>query len=205
MRSPYEARPSNLSKHSFRGRQGVRPCFGPGENHLDASQTPHVQAMRRMPTIILAFTPQLYLRRPVQWGLGFLALLIGSAHCAIAQPMLDYESVSLINLIATPERYDNKKVVAAGWITLELENMSLCIAKEVPSGKECVWVELDDETRNHQAFEKRLNQWRQHNGKLVVVHGVFGKANQGHLGGWSGALQKIERISALPRKRATAQ
>jgi len=157
-----------------------------------------------MPKVVGAFTQKVQQGQRALPGLIAAVVLIASAQAGIAQPMLDYESVSLINLIATPERYDKKKVVVAGWITLDLENMSLCVGKEVPSGKECVWVEFEDGTRNQELFARRLKQWRQHNGKVVVVHAVFDKDNHGHLGGWSGGLEKIERITALQRKPANS-
>ena len=136
-------------------------------------------------------------------GLALAIATVASLPGAYAQPMVDYESISLINLIATPERYEKKKVVVSGWINLNLEDMTLCLAKVVPSGKECVWIELED--GNMEAFKKRLSQWQQHDGKLVVVHGVFNKENQGHFGGSSGALEKIERITPSHSQRSKAK
>ena len=116
-----------------------------------------------------------------------------------AQDLGDHESVSLINLIATPDRYDSKKVAVAGWITLKFENMSLCLASVVPSSKECIWVEIEDSSGSSSQPPARItdkvNAWSSMSGKRVVVHGTFDKANTGHFGGWSGAVGRIVRIT----------
>ena len=106
---------------------------------------------------------------------------------AFAQVDARHAWVSLINLIATPDQYHSKNVSVSGWLTLEFENMSLCLASVVPSSKECVWIELDD---------AKQKSWRALNGKRVVVLGTFDKTNTGHLGGWSGSLQNIARITS---------
>jgi hypothetical protein len=129
-------------------------------------------------------------------AVGLLTLASGST----AQPLLDYEAVSLINLIATPERFDKKSVVVSGWLRLEHENMSLCLGDHVPSTKECVWIEFEYKNQSREEFRKRLDQWKQHHDRLVMVHGLFDRNNTGHLGGWSGALHSIVRVTPVPRK-----
>lgn len=128
-----------------------------------------------------------------------LVTLIGLTLEVTAQPS-EYEGVSLINLIATPERFEQRKVAVSGWLSLELENMSLCIADRVPSRKECLWIEFEHQNQSREEFEKQLNQWKQHDKRLVMVHGTFDKSNKGHFGAWSGALDKIIRISPIPRR-----
>jgi hypothetical protein len=108
----------------------------------------------------------------------------------LAQGLLDYESVSVINLIATPERFHGKKVVVSGWLTLEVEDMSLCLTQNVASPKECIWVDIEDE---------RLKSLKKYRNELATVHGTFDKDETGHLGGWSGGIIKIARITPARR------
>jgi hypothetical protein len=111
-----------------------------------------------------------------------------------AQNLGEYERTSIINLVSTPERFHQKKVVVVGWMTLKFEDMSLCLAERVPSAKECVWLNIpgsDDRQR------KMLKDWARHTGQVVIVNGVFDKDELGHFGAWAGGVRDIVRI--VPR------
>lgn len=106
-------------------------------------------------------------------------------------------SISIINLIATPERFHNREVIVAGWISLKFEDMSLCLAERVPSAKECVWLNIEESTPEQQ---EQLKAWERYNGQLVVVEGRFDQDDLGHFGEWAGGIGDVVRISPLGRR-----
>ena len=108
------------------------------------------------------------------------------------------EDLSLINLIATPERYDGHLVSVTGHVTVRLEDMSICFAKVTYSGKDCIWINIDSgpfETQDDiKRLDKRMKILNQFNGKTAVIVARFDQKNKGHLRQWSGALTDIVRI-----------
>jgi hypothetical protein len=122
------------------------------------------------------------------------SVVIGGAWLATAQARGRTESVSLIRLIANPERYHGKKVRVIGFARLQFEG----------SG---VYVHEDDYrhgiTRNGLwlgSFASR--QGRQPtdpisikgNDKYAIVEGTFDMNNHGHRGMWSGAITNVTRF-----------
>jgi hypothetical protein len=107
---------------------------------------------------------------------GFAALAAESRGPALG------ESVSIIQLVANPERYHGKVVFITAYATIELENNSLCMTPTPASHKDCIWLEYDDGTKA---------AWSKMNGHRVTVRGTFNKDNTGHFGGWSGALESV--------------
>lgn len=129
----------------------------------------------------------------------FMALYLLIPH-ALAQADARGISVSLINLIATPERYDGKLVFVTGYASIGLENMSLCPFKHTASTKDCIWLNIDsgpyatdEDMRRYNAKEK---VWEKFNGKIVSIRGTFDKKDTRHLGMWSGAIKDIVEVSS---------
>jgi hypothetical protein len=112
----------------------------------------------------------------------------------------DDEWVSLINLIATPEKYHNKKVVFTAYVTIEFENMSLCLTEHTLSSKDCLWHDIESPLAGSEKDVSRYKAieatWRQINHQIVTVHGIFDKDDAGHLGRWSGAVENVTSVNA---------
>lgn len=108
------------------------------------------------------------------------------------------ESLSLINLIATPERYDGHLVLVTGHVTVGLENMSICFMKVNYSSKDCIWLNIDSgpyETEDdRKRIEKKMKLLNKFNGKVATIEARFDQNNKGHFGMWSGALKDLVRI-----------
>jgi hypothetical protein len=96
----------------------------------------------------------------------------------------DVYEVSLAELLVMPERFQQKQVRVGGYVRLAFEGNTVCERRE--TGASCLW--LDVEGMKDPGFRKG---W-------AVVEGVFNGENRGHMGGCSGA---IERITGLTKTR----
>jgi hypothetical protein len=118
----------------------------------------------------------------------FVALLLhlGAVGWANAEQPKD---VSMIQLIADPQRFDGQSVRAVGFLRLEFEGNAVYLHREdyekaiLQNG---IWIDLTDEQLRSSA---KLN-----NG-YVLVEGVFSASKKGHLGIWPGSLQRVSRLS----------
>ncbi|PXX33717.1 hypothetical protein DFR42_12913 [Undibacterium pigrum] len=103
--------------------------------------------------------------------------------------------LSLINLVATPERYHGKQVNVTGYVFIGTENMSLCPYTVQVSSKDCIWINIDSGPYASDADKKRISKkmavLEKFNGKTATIIARFDKKDHGHFGGWSGALTKI--------------
>ena len=104
----------------------------------------------------------------------------GAHHMAI--------DVSMIQLIANPERYDGKLVRVIGVGNLEFENDSLWLSKEDYKyhTDNAIWIILGD-----RAIE--YDDARCYNGEYVIVEGIFDKDCHGHMGAFRGTIKNINR------------
>ncbi len=120
--------------------------------------------------------------------------------------------VSIINLIATPERYDGKLVFLSAYATVRFEGNSLCMTQQPASASDCLWLEFDDgpyETeQDYQRYKLAEAKWKKYNGKRISVRGIFNRGNTGHFGLWPGAIEKIVDVYpeySLPKAPASAK
>ena len=109
--------------------------------------------------------------------------------CCFAQPLLAAEplDVSLVRLIANPKDYDGKIVRVIGFVRLEFEGNAIYLHQDdYKHGirKNGLWIDATDDMR------KRTADFDQ---KHVLLEGTFNVKDTGHLGLWSGSIQKIAR------------
>ncbi len=120
-----------------------------------------------------------------------VALLFGLGDAARSA---EIPEVSLIQLIASPERYDGKRVRVEGFALIEFEGNALYFHKEdkdVGLSKNAIWLEVPEE---------KETKWKLHSGSYVLVVGTFRAANRGHWDMFSGALEGIIRFEPLNRR-----
>ncbi len=119
-------------------------------------------------------------------------LLANTAAAKTPEQALD---LSLINLVATPERYHGKLVFVTGYIFVGTENLSICPYPVLVSSKDCVWIDIDSgssaSAADQEGVSKKLAALEKFNGKTASIIARFNKKHHGHFGGWSGALTKI--------------
>lgn len=98
--------------------------------------------------------------------------------------------VGMVQLLAQPEKYHGKFIRVHGFLRLEFEGKALYLHREDYANgltKNGVWVDML-ETPEHM----KLNM------HYVLIEGVFNAKDRGHLGLWSGAIEKINR--SIPSK-----
>ena len=96
--------------------------------------------------------------------------------------------VSILSLISRPQEFDGKLVRVIGYFRAEFEGDAIYLHKQdyllfIP--KNGLWVDLEVDIRK---------QAKKANNGYVLLEGVFEAGNQGHLGSWSGAIGKVQRI-----------
>ena len=101
--------------------------------------------------------------------------------------------VSMIQLIATPEKFHGKFVRIIGYLRLEFEGNGLYLHREdylAAINKNGIWFDVTLETmKNPKKFTDRY----------VLVEGTFSARSYGHLGLWSGTISEVKRVLPLGR------
>ena len=102
------------------------------------------------------------------------------------------EDVSIINLIATPDKYVGKRVRITGYYFnphFEINGISMNhIDHKFSSSKNAIWVNLPKYLRTEKIKQKVNN-------KYVYLEGIFTKF-KGHMGQYSGTIEQVNRIEA---------
>jgi hypothetical protein len=99
-------------------------------------------------------------------------------------------NVTLVQLIANPEKFDGKLVRVIGFLRLEFEGNVLYLHREdydhaiFGNG---IWVDVTPEMTKHREVLQM---------HYVLLEGIFNSKNRGHMGMWSGSLTKIQRAEA---------
>lgn len=110
-------------------------------------------------------------------------------------------AVSLIQLIANPEKFHGRHVFVTGYVRIGLENYSLCLVEQVLSTQECLWIQIDGTSpESEQAARlqaEKAADWKKYHDHVVAVRGTFDMHDTGHLGGWAGAIGKITKVVVL--------
>lgn len=100
-------------------------------------------------------------------------------------------NVSLVRLLANPEKYDGKEVQVTGVARLEFEGHALYLTKEHYENwitKNALWIDL-----GYGDLRAKAKELAAYNGQYVIIRGVFDKDVTGHMGLFSGAIVDISR------------
>ena len=114
---------------------------------------------------------------------AFLLAVLAAMGCSTAWVKAEPEPVTMIQLIAAPEKYEGKHVRVIGYLHLEFEGNVLYLHKEdydhsiLGNG---IWVDLGRD-------QQKLSD------NYVLLEGIFSAKNRGHGGMWSGRLTDINR------------
>jgi len=99
------------------------------------------------------------------------------------------QDISLIPLIANPEKYDGKKIRVIGYLHIEFEGNTLSINKKdyiQDIFKNAIWA--DFVSRDEMAKNKKFSD------HYVLMEGVFSSKMKGHMGMNSGSIKQISRL-----------
>ena len=125
----------------------------------------------------------------------FEKILIESGYQDGINPANQYAiDVSIVQLLATPEKYDGKLVRVIGVGNLEFEGNYLSLDKEdyAYSAGNSIWIELGEKAISY-------NEAKEYNGKYVIVEGFFDKKDRGHLAMFCGSIKNISRYQLWER------
>jgi hypothetical protein len=140
-----------------------------------------------------------------RWYLAFLLVMSSLVACTgVAQnvedaqesqapPPAEVNGVSIIQLVATPDKYHGHYVRVIGYVQLEFEGNAIYLSKDDERYgvyKNGLWLDMSGE------FEEDTKLY---DGKFCLVEGTFDVANHGHMGLWSGAIENIKRLQAWER------
>jgi hypothetical protein len=112
-------------------------------------------------------------------------IVIGLSLALVAASAPEPLRVGMIQLLATPEKFDGKLIQVSGFLRLEFEGNALYLHEEDYRHhlfKNGVWVDLaqSDSVNMH----------------YVLIEGVFTATHHGHLGLFGGSIEKITRVEA---------
>ena len=121
--------------------------------------------------------------------IGGVILLFSITRAFGGDPTLknsQYHNVSIINLIATAEKYQGKQVRLIGYVVLGFENKSIFISDVHAKHSilsNALWMDIEL-NENNRIFDNRY----------CIVEGVFDSLSRGHLNMYSGTITDIKRI-----------
>jgi hypothetical protein len=122
-----------------------------------------------------------------------LILLFGSSgFTAEPQSAFDTPDVSLISLIAIPEKFDGKyiRISGVGYFDSKGAVAAVFLTREDKlngNTKDAIFLYLKESLKNTDRF----------NNKFVVAQGVFRAADRGHLNFFSASLADVDRVSEI--------
>jgi len=111
----------------------------------------------------------------------FASAALASSWVHAAEPT----DVSMLQLIVQPEKYHGKFIRVQGFLRLEFEGKALYLHREDYANgltKNGLWVDMLESPEH-----MKLNM------RYVLIEGVFNARDHGHLGLWSGSIEKISR------------
>lgn len=107
--------------------------------------------------------------------------------------------ISIVRLIATPEKYRKKPVRISGYMQVERENIAVYLSREDAAhlfGKNAIWVDLDYDAMIKAGVDPVLFHCR-----YVSIEGIFSHREDDEYGDNSGEIQSVWRITAVsPRE-----
>jgi hypothetical protein len=105
--------------------------------------------------------------------------------------------VSIVQLLANPDRYDGKKIQVDGFLCVQFENQAIYLSgedAEFGMTSNGFWVAF-----NGTAILR--DEAAAHDRKHVFIEGRFNKNERGHLGLWQGAVEGVDRVVELEKRR----
>lgn len=117
---------------------------------------------------------------------------------------LGYYHVSLVELLAVPEKFDKKKVIVVGFFArTDFEDSSLYLTEadaEVRNRPSSIWVGgfRDERIEDYDVVKSRNNAF-------LKVGGEFRKGPAGHMGLWSGEVANVDFITIQVRHSNNAE
>jgi hypothetical protein len=117
-------------------------------------------------------------------------------------PDFTVQDVSLIQLIAQPEKFDGKRVRFVGFLRIEFEGDAIYFHREDFDHSilwNAVWIDIPADMTKQQQGDVNMT--------YVICVGVFQASRHGHMGMFSGEIANVRRLelwSDKPRSTASS-
>ena len=110
--------------------------------------------------------------------------------------------VSPIHLISHPEKYHGKRVKVFGYLHVRFEDSALYLSKDDAdylTGANAIWVSYDSTRRLYPIEGKEvtggtIDDLKYFDGRYVMLEGFFNMNERGHMGSFSGGLERVMSI-----------
>lgn len=164
-----------------------------------------IQGQKRKYKVIRALTIILYLLYNLTFIIALFLFVASACNALPTKKMTDTvlsksvaklrvdKDVSLISLIANPEKYNGQLIRIEGFLNVEFEGTAVYLHKndfDLGITNNSIWVDLSKQGITSAQF-RRLNH------KYVLLEGTFDASNKGHFCIYSGAITKITRSERL--------
>jgi hypothetical protein len=105
--------------------------------------------------------------------------------------------VSLIQLIANPDRYHKQAVRLEGFLHVQFEGTAIYLSRDDANhliGRNGLWVSFHPGDWSGLGMNPE-----QFNRRYILIEGLFDKDRHGHLGAWSGSIHSVWRVMELQK------
>jgi hypothetical protein len=138
-------------------------------------------------------------RRQVLAALGAGAALAAVPPRVAGEPKkAQVNDVSLVQLIAAPEKFDGKTVRVHGYVRIEHEGTAVYLHRddcEHMLTKNGLWLAVNDGVGPGSREEAVNNRY-------AIIEGRFEAGKKGHMGLWSGSLVDVSRLEPWEVRKA---
>lgn len=107
-------------------------------------------------------------------------------------------SVSMLQLIATPDAFDRKYLRVQGFVRIEHEGTAIYLHREDAEHmltKNGLWLAAGDSA-------PEVSKEAQVKDRYALIEGRFAATKKGHRGLWSGTIEDISRMEPLEIRKA---
>ncbi|MEA3189262.1 MAG: hypothetical protein QOD99_3092 [Chthoniobacter sp.] len=134
--------------------------------------------------------------------LGLLLLSLFAASLAFADE--EFADASLIQLLATPEKFNGKRVRVSGYLRVEFEGNALYLSKDAADNiisEHALWTDYAEHPSLEPATRPKGKQPKlaDFDARFVLIEGTFDATRRGHMGEFSGTIRDITRVMELIR------
>ena len=117
---------------------------------------------------------------------------------AFGNIQVEAQPVSMIQLIAAPQKYHNKLIRVIGVSHIGFESNSIWLNKEHYRNNviyNSLWIKP-----NYTILKTTAKKLQKMNGNYVLIEGYFNQNNKGHFGMYIGTIEEISRFDLWERK-----
>lgn len=104
------------------------------------------------------------------------------------EPSSETGLISIVPLLASPQSFNGRRIQVIGFVHLEFEGNGIYLSREdfqYGIEKNGLWLSISSAD---------IETFRRANDSYVIVEGTFNSDIKGHVGMWSGSIEKITKF-----------